>query len=256
MNPIAIDLFCGAGGAGMGLSRAGFDVVGVDIKPQPNYPFHFIQADVFDLPIDLSLYDFIWASPMCQRYTPLNAYNKKDYPDQIEPVRKMLMATGKPYVIENVVQAPLINPITLCGTMFGLRVYRHRNFETSFPITAPDHPEHQKRCSRNGYAPTADRPFMTITGGRHSKGWLLAAAGVMGVRWMKATREVCEAIPPAYSEFIGRGALNHIHSAAPLMQQPAGLPHAPALPAPIPTAQPYVSPDASLCCAKLAAGAR
>lgn len=198
----ALDLFCGAGGASMGLNHAGFEVTGVDISPQPNYPFEFIQADALE--ISLKGFDFIWASPPCQAYSPLNAYNKKEYPDLISHTRRRLIRANIPFVIENVVQAPLKNPIILCGTMFDLFIYRHRAFENSFSVTVPKHLPHKKRCSRNGYTPSKQKPFMTITGGRHSKEWTKCASKYLQVPWMKDIREVCEAIPPAYSEFIGK----------------------------------------------------
>lgn len=196
----------------MGLIRAGFEVCGVDIKPQPNYPSSFQCLDALKISVEaLKVVSFVWASPPCQAYTPLNAYNKKDYPDLIATIRERLVASGTPYVIENVVQAPLQKPIMLCGSMFGLKVYRHRNFEASFPIMPPAHPEHIHKCSRNGNLPIGDQ-FMTITGGKHSRAWREAAAEAMGVPWMKTIREVCEAIPPTYSEFIGHRAIKYINS--------------------------------------------
>lgn len=217
MRMKALDLFCCAGGAAMGLHRAGFEVTGVDIEPQPNYPFACFILDALAFPLRYGPppgepgYDFIWASPPCQKYTPLNAYNKKIYPDLIDVVRAKLIASGIPYVIENVPQAPLRNPITLCGPMFGLKVYRHRSFEASFPLGAPPHPAHKHLCARNGYLPTAERPFMSVHGGRHSTAWRKRAAAEMGVPWMTNIREVCEAIPPAYAEYIGRAAIAHLH---------------------------------------------
>lgn len=210
-----LDLCCCAGGATRGYQDAGFHVTGVDIEKQPNYCGDmFVRADAIEYVYTHGhRFDFIHASPPCQAYTPLNAYNKLDYPDLVAPMRAALLSTGRPFVIENVPQAPLKDAITLCGPMFGLRVYRHRAFEPSphFALTAPPHPAHVARCARNGYPPTAERPFMTITGGRHSEAWRQTAAKVMGVPWTRTIREVCEAIPPAYTYHVARAALAHLH---------------------------------------------
>ena len=129
-KPRILDLFCCAGGVAMGYSRAGFDVVGVDIDPQPRFPFEFIQADALTLDMKfIKSFDAIHASPPCQSYSDLAKRNGNahEWPRLVDPVREMLIKSGKPFVIENVEGAPLINPIVLCGTMFkGLRVLRHR----------------------------------------------------------------------------------------------------------------------------------
>lgn len=206
-KPRALDLFCCAGGAGMGLHRAGFDVVGVDIEPQPHYPFEFHQADAMTFP--LAGFDFIWASPPCQAYTLCQRIRDNEHPDLIEPTRQRLQASGVPWCIENVVGAPLINPIELCGAMFGLRTYRHRLFECSFPISAPTHPPHVAPLRKMG-RPVRDGEFIHVVGNFSG---VQVARDAMGIQWMPRDK-LREAIPPAYSEFIGRAALAHILVAA------------------------------------------
>lgn len=148
-RPKALDLFCGAGGAAMGLHRAGFDVVGVDIVPQPRYPFKFIRADAMTFPLDG--YWLIWASPPCQRYCALRGREDLSrYPDLLDPIRQRLNGSKSLTVIENVPGSPIRADITLCGAMFGLRSYRHRHFECNFPIGAPPHPKHLVRVNRRG----------------------------------------------------------------------------------------------------------
>lgn len=210
----------------MGYHLAGFDVVGVDIEDHSaTYPFPFIQADAIAFIAEHGeAFDVIHASPPCQFHSPLNAYNHKVYPDLIAPTREAILATGRPYVIENVEAAApaLKDPITLCGPMCGLGMYRHRLFETNWPLAAPAHPAHVERCARNGYLPTTERPFMSIHGGKHSKAWQRAAAAAMGMPWIAvkdggntkaAVRAVCEAIPPAYTEYIGRHLLTRLEQA-------------------------------------------
>jgi DNA (cytosine-5)-methyltransferase 1 len=219
---IVLDTFCCGGGMGMGYHLAGFAVVGVDIEPQPNYPFPFVQADAVEFIRGHGHeYDLIHGSPPCQAYTPLNAYNHKAYPDLIGPTREAMESTGQPYVIENVEAArpEMKDPELLCGPMFDLRVYRHRLFETNWPLAAPVHKPHVALCSRNGYLPTEERPFMSVHGGKHSKAWQRAAADALSMPWLRvpdggdtkrAIREVCEAIPPAYAQWIGQRAAEHI----------------------------------------------
>ncbi len=214
-RPRLCDLYSCAGCAGMGYHLAGFDVLGVDIDPQPRYPFRFFQYDAIKFIAEYgNVFDAFHASPPCQFHSPLNAYNRKEYPDLIAPTREALIATGRPYVIENVEAAApaLKDPIMLCGPMFGLRMYRHRLFETNWDLAAPPHSTHVELCARNGYLPTAVRPFMSIHGGKHSVAWQRAAAEEMGAPWISvpdggdtklAIREVCEAIPPAYTKYIG-----------------------------------------------------
>lgn len=192
-KPRLLDLFCGAGGAAMGYHRAGFDVVGVDIEPQPNYPFEFHQADALEYPLDG--FDAIHASPPCQGYSvtaPLHP--EADCPKLIKPVRQRLQGTTAAYVIENVPGAPLMNAVTLCGTQFGLRTRRHRLFETSWRLFALMPP-----CVAHDEAPVQ----VFGHGGDSSRYWTMHDwREAMGIDWMKRD-ELAEAIPPAYTEWIG-----------------------------------------------------
>lgn len=212
MRPLALDLFCCAGGASMGLHRAGFDVTGVDIRRQPHYPFRFVQGDALRPPFDLRRFDFIWASPPCQAHTALKTmHNAKEHEDLIPQTREMLQASGALYVIENVPGAPLRSPIMLCGTMFGLGIpeaelRRHRNFETGPHYWSIPHPpcRHRKRT-------------IGVYGGghgvslhRHAKGQPCFTAdqerAAMGMEWVSVDA-LSQAIPPAYAECIGRAAM-------------------------------------------------
>jgi DNA (cytosine-5)-methyltransferase 1 len=214
---IALDLFCGAGGATRGLQHAGFRVVGVDIRPQPRYCGDvFIQADA--MTFDVEGFDFVWASPPCQKYTALKTvWNYKDiHPDLIEPVREKLTQSGIPFVIENVEGAPLLHPIRLCGTGFnlGVTVYdgwrqlrRHRLFESNLPLDGigcahsgatigiyGDHARDRRRKPglRDRGTDFADSDKLNL------------GMAAMRMDWVGRWKELCEAIPPAYSEFIGR----------------------------------------------------
>lgn len=197
----------------MGYHRAGFEVVGVDIKPQPRYPFEFHQADALEFP--LSGFDVIHASPPCQKFSrATNIHNGKPYqknhPDLIDAIRQRLSATERPYIIENVPEAPLTSCVTLCGTMFeGLRVYRHRNFETWPIVLLPPYCcNHKYRLPPNkGHYHTLDEyDFITCVGHNFS-----AESGriAMGIGWMTRD-ELAEAIPPAYTEWIGRKFLEYL----------------------------------------------
>ncbi len=214
-----LDLFCCAGGAGIGYKSAGFEVVGIDINPQPNYPLTFIKADALKLDAGfIATFDAIHASPPCQSYSDLAKRNKNAdaWPRLIEPVRAMLEKSGLPYVIENVEGAPLKNPIMLCGTMFkGLRVLRHRLFEANFLIIPPKHGKHPKVHTfdkrKSHYGKTNDmRDFVQVTGGGNCT--VAAARDAMKIDWM-TKNEMNEAIPPAYTRFIGRELMKHLHAA-------------------------------------------
>lgn len=205
-----LDLFCGAGGASMGYHRAFPDaeIVGVDINPQPRYPFTFVQGDAMTYPLDG--FDFVHASPPCQRYSDLARRNRNAHawPDLVGPIRDRLRPTGLPFVIENVEGAPLDDPVMICGTMFpGLRVLRHRLFEChGFAPVQPAHPNHplvfthDKRKAHYGLL-DQDTAFVQVTGGGNCTTANKRAA--MDVPWMTGA-EANEAIPPAYAEWIGR----------------------------------------------------
>ena len=210
MRPRLLDLFCGAGGAAVGYHRAGFDVVGVDIRPQPSYPFEFHQADALAWLADAGEPEFaaIHASPPCQAYSIANNIHGAKHPELIEPVRELLIASGLPYVIENVPGAPLRNAITLCGLTHGLNVKRHRLFECNFPVMTYPCAGHDgdwllifgrtvlERGKRVGTTPNGGgiirRKHVSTDRGREA----------MGIDWMTRD-ELSEAIPPAYTEHVG-----------------------------------------------------
>lgn len=224
-KPRLLDLFCCAGGAGVGYSRAGFHVTGVDIMPQPHYPFTFVQDDAIEYVLAHGHeYDAIHASPPCQVHSITANAHSVQHPDLLEPTRAALIKAGRPYIIENVELAPLINPVRLCGTMFGLRapdvdgvelqLQRHRLFETSFPVglapspcahdstpvggsykgsyhRTPEHRDNPER--RGGYAPA-----------------LPVRAALLGIDWTLNEHELAQAIPPAYTKWIGAQLIEHI----------------------------------------------
>lgn len=218
-RPKLLDLFCGAGGCAVGYHRAGFDVIGVDHLPMPRYPFRFIEADAMEYAEKYGKeFDAIHASPPCQRYSVATAVwhgGRERHPDLIEPVRQILIASGKPYVVENVMGAPLQNAVMLCGTMFGLKVFRHRLFESTILLAAPAvHPKHDGSTgSHRGYSTVA-----------RSRGGYICVAGhnfvpregaeAMGINWMQFRRELSQAIPPAYTEFIGRQLMTALEGMA------------------------------------------
>lgn len=201
----ALDLFCGAGGASMGLHRAGFDVTGVDIRPQPRYPFTFVQADVLTYPLDG--YDLVWASPPCQMFT---AYRRRHYEPReplvnlIPDTRQRVQALER-YVIENVPGSPLKRPIMLCGSMFGLDVRRHRLFETNFVPFEWLPPCNHGKPRRFLQATNREQLRRTVEVGCFRVP-LAVQKAAMGIDWMSA-KELSQAIPPAYAEWIGKQAL-------------------------------------------------
>lgn len=200
-----LDLFSGAGGAAMGYYRAGFtDIVGVDIKPQPRYPFTFIQSDALEyLAAHGHEFDAIHVSPPCQAYSTMSVCNPgRTYPDLIGDTRELLKLNGSPYVIENVNGAPLLHSIRLCGLMFGLKVYRHRYFESNIGMLSPGHPAHRESIPRAGRG-ASSTGFISVAGHLSD---VKAARIAMGIDWMGGN-ELSLAIPPAYTEFIGKQLL-------------------------------------------------
>lgn len=217
-RPKLLDLFCGAGGCSVGYDKAGFDVTGVDIIPQKNYPFRFVQTNALNIRF-IDDYDVIHASPPCQNYCWSTAKHRaqgKIYPDLVESVRKLLIESGKPYVIENVPTAPLRNPTYLEGTMFGLNVIRRRCFETNWWLPQPMYikrkktiMQHSKRDPRIFIKKSA---YCQVTG-NGADGWSCRVADwrkAMGIDWM-TREEIKQAIPPAYTEYIGRYLMGMVH---------------------------------------------
>lgn len=206
-RPRLLDLFCGAGGAAMGYYRAGFaEIVGVDIAPQPNYPFTFIRADVLEVQAEfMSRFDAIHASPPCQGYTTMNNRHGSKYPRLLGEVRDRLIAVDLPYVIENVPGALrwMKNPIELTGEMFGLRVTRPRLFESNVMLMALSKPARQKNPVAV-YGKNDQRRLWTRKDGSELRAASLEdAKAAMGIDWM-TWDELREAIPPAYTEHIGQ----------------------------------------------------
>ena len=201
-RPRLLDLFCGAGGAAMGYHRAGFDVVGVDNRPQPRYPFEFVQADAMTFP--LAGFDAIHASPPCQDHmrSP-GSYISQGTGWMLTATRYRLQSSGVPWVIENVPGAPMRVDLKLCGCMFGLPgLRRERWFETSpqlFDLRQP--------CQHIG------KMIGVHGGGGRRNGTIAKRRAAMGIDWM-GRDELNQAIPPAYTEYIGAQLMDHLKQAA------------------------------------------
>jgi DNA (cytosine-5)-methyltransferase 1 len=202
-----LDLFCGAGGASAGYAAAGFTVTGVDINPMPRYPFQFIQGDALEYAAAHGHeYDVIAASPPCQAYSragrTAGQYRKDDHPDLIDATRELLQSLGKPYAIENVAGAPLRSAVMLCGSMFGLKVYRHRYFEIlPEPLFVPAHRPHADQTPPAGRG-LSPKGFMSITSGGIRGVSPAERHAAMGIDWMTHA-ELNQAIPPAYTQWVG-----------------------------------------------------
>ena len=206
-KPRIADLFCGAGGAGMGLHRAGFEVVGFDLKPQPNYPFEFHHADALD--VDLRGFDAIWASPPCQRFSQaVKKKYRKARPNLIPAIRIQITNADVPYMIENVPTARrhLREPVQLCGSAFGLPIRRHRLFESNVWLWSGQcsHEEYP-RIYPPAWNRTTPLRVLSISGGyQQRQASLDEHRAAMGVDWDMTCTELSEAIPPAYSEYLGK----------------------------------------------------
>lgn len=224
-GPVLLDLFCCAGGAGKGYHDAGFQVIGVDIDPQPRYPYEFFQGDAIEFAREFGhLFDVIHASPPRQTFSRTKTLHDNEHPDLVEDTRRALVDSGSPWVIENVVGAPLIDPIKLSGQHFNmvtedvdgvpLKLVRHRLFESSVDLTVPDEfhanrdiqtasiygagggwtPKHRDNPDRRGgYIPHTD-----------------VVKRLLGIDWMNK-HELSQSIPPKFTEFIGRQLLAHIN---------------------------------------------
>lgn len=221
-KPKLLDLFCGAGGAGVGYHRAGFDVVGVDINAQSHYPFYFIQGDAIRfVAAHGDEFDVIHASPPCQKFSSIGKMHRSKKPkrervDLLGPIRRELVRYGKPYIIENVVGAPLLNPARVCGSAFGLGVRRHRLFESNILLFSSecDHRSQADPIAVYGDHPERCRVRTDGKGGKINRAPTLGAGqDAMGIDWM-VWKELTQAIPPAYTEFIGRQVIQHIKGAA------------------------------------------
>lgn len=217
-KPRILDLFCGAGGAAKGYHDAGFDVVGVDHRPQPHHKYgEFIQADALELDDDfVRSFDAIHASPPCQKFSSATpVWKKKHHVDLIPATRELCKRSGKFYVIENVVGSPVHKSIMLCGTMFPpLRVLRHRHFEMNFLVPQPHckkpHPKtfwyRSKRKQRKRAVMNQYEVFITVAG---SNARIDNMRDAMGIDWMTKA-EIVQAVPPAYTEYIGRYLLAYV----------------------------------------------
>lgn len=215
-KPLLLDLFCCAGGAGVGYERAGFRVIGVDIEPRPRYPHTFVQADALTYVrwlVETGLihrFVFVHASPPCQAYCSLTKGTHKNrthtHPELYEPTRDLLATTGVPYVIENpAARADLV----LCGERFGLGVIRHRNFELGdWSTPQPAHVKHRGRVRGWRHGEYFDGPYIAAYGDGGGKATVPEMQEAMGIDWTDVRGELTEAIPPAYTEFIGRRFLD------------------------------------------------
>jgi len=236
VTPGLLDLYCGAGGSGKGYHDAGFTVFGVDIENQPRYPYGFMRMDALEYLDNLILskeaglsipFVAVHASPPCQAWSDLQKQNKREYEDFIGRTRERLLRLGLPYVMENVDGAPLVDPVRLCGASDAfpeLRVIRHRLFESNFPLVGtpcpkPRHPlvfTHDKRKPHYGNL-DENTSYVQVTGGGNCS--VANARDAMGIDWM-LKKELNEAIPPAYTRFVGEQLMAHLEMPATALDSP------------------------------------
>lgn len=221
-RPLLLDLYCGAGGAAVGYYRAGFSVLGVDLAPQPNYPFPFLQADAlqFLLTPAVKAFDAIHASPPCQGYLNLGAVNRSmgrtyEHATLIAVTRALLEESGLPYVIENVADAKpaMRGPVRVCGTGLCLPLRRHRLFESNVPLTGIgcDHRRFSEPKYWTSWRPNGEHRLSTVVQVYGNAGGREHWPAAMGIDWM-STAEMVEAIPPAYTEHIGAALLDAVQA--------------------------------------------
>ncbi|WP_024760168.1 DNA cytosine methyltransferase [Streptomyces exfoliatus] len=227
-KPLLLDLFCCAGGAGTGYHQAGFDVVGVDIAPRPNYPFTFRQADALQFLADLiatreiERFTFVHSSPPCQAGCALTIGTNRSkgwggtHVDLVPPTRVLLEASGLPYVIEQPNgKAAIRKDVWLCGEMFSLGVLRHRNFELGrWSAAQPAHPKHRGRVRGHRHGEFFDGPYVAAYGSGGGKATVPEMQAAMGITWTDVREELTEAIPPAFSQWLGTAFLARTRVAA------------------------------------------
>lgn len=200
---LVLDLFCGVGGASAGYVQAGYDVLGVDIVAQPDYPYEFIRGDALAVSsdyLDLEKFDLVHASPPCQTFAHAARKNRgSKFPDLLTPTIALLKASNRPFVIENVPESRIPGTV-LCGTMFDLPIIRHRTFMSNFPIPQPRHNPHV-------YAGVSKGIYVTVAGhgGSNAIGnnSLAAWQSAMQMPWATSREQLAEGIPPAYTRYIG-----------------------------------------------------
>ncbi|SNY53704.1 DNA cytosine methyltransferase [Paractinoplanes atraurantiacus] len=222
-RPWLLDVCCCQGGASAGYAAAGFEVTGVDNTPQPRYPFRFVLADALDYLRELirtgeiRQYAAVAGSPPCQAHTRAWKIRSREHPDLIDSMRSLMIASGLPWVIENVPGAPLRSPIVLCGAMFGLHTYRHRLFESNIRLTAPDHPPHTAATVKMG-RPIAEGDWYHAVGNFSNVPYVRRD---MGAPWMNRDG-LRESIPPVYAQHIGQQLRRHLAAQRwPLLQRTA-----------------------------------